>query len=346
MGALGTIAGRNGVGRVGWCYSSFVVPASALQGRADRFSVGQAAARFLKVDLSHASAPHTPRQQPKLAANLRGGLWMVLAMACFAAEDALVKSSAASLPVGQVMVIFGGGGTAVFACALLLARASIFHQDIFTRIMLIRLLFEACGRLFFILAVTIGSLSTATVILQATPIVVIAAAWLVFGERPRSMHLISLFVGTAGVIIVLQPSFETMSWTGLVAVVGMIGFAGRDLASRASSSNLRTEHLGFVGFMTILGIGACYSFWEQSPYQHLELEEGIILSLAVLAGAAAYSSLMKAMRTGEVSAVAPFRYFRLVFGVALGVYFFGEELSHQTMLGAALIVFSGLLLVI
>ena len=51
---------------------------------------------------------------------------------------------------------------------------------------------------------------------------------------------------------------------------------------------------------------------------------------------------MKAMRTGEVSAVTPFRYTRLLFGIALGIALFGEQLSHSMMVGSALIVISGL----
>ena len=52
--------------------------------------------------------------------------------------------------------------------------------------------------------------------------------------------------------------------------------------------------------------------------------------------------LMKAMRTGEVSTVTPFRYSRLLFGVALGYFVFGEPLNPSFWLGSAVIVSSGL----
>ena len=51
---------------------------------------------------------------------------------------------------------------------------------------------------------------------------------------------------------------------------------------------------------------------------------------------------MKAMRTGEVSSVTPFRYSRLLFGIGLGVVMFGEELDQTMWMGSALIVASGL----
>ena len=63
---------------------------------------------------------------------------------------------------------------------------------------------------------------------------------------------------------------------------------------------------------------------------------------AILAGTVAYAGLMTAMRTGEVSAVTPFRYSRLLIGVTFGIVFFGERLDVSMLLGSALIVLSGL----
>ncbi|WP_371328454.1 EamA family transporter [Paracoccus sp. SM22M-07] len=63
---------------------------------------------------------------------------------------------------------------------------------------------------------------------------------------------------------------------------------------------------------------------------------------AILVGLCAYSSLMKAMRTGDVSAVTPFRYTRLLFGVAFGLMFFDEKLTTNMLIGSALVVLSGL----
>ena len=63
-------------------------------------------------------------------------------------------------------------------------------------------------------------------------------------------------------------------------------------------------------------------------------------------GVFAYSSLMKAMRTGEVSAVTPYRYTRLLFGLSLGVLLFGETLDMPMIIGCLLVVLSGLSLLL
>ena len=49
----------------------------------------------------------------------RSFVWMALAMAGLAVEDMFLKSAGGTLPVAQVMIIFGAGGAIVFA---LLAR--------------------------------------------------------------------------------------------------------------------------------------------------------------------------------------------------------------------------------
>jgi drug/metabolite transporter (DMT)-like permease len=51
---------------------------------------------------------------------------------------------------------------------------------------------------------------------------------------------------------------------------------------------------------------------------------------------------MKAMRTGEVATVTPFRYTRLLFGLSLGIIIFGERPDAATVAGCAIVVASGL----
>ena len=61
-------------------------------------------------------------------------------------------------------------------------------------------------------------------------------------------------------------------------------------------------------------------------------------------GALAYAALMKAMRTGDVAAVTPFRYSRLLFGVGLGALVFDEPVGARMALGCVVILAAGLLI--
>ncbi|WP_281995276.1 DMT family transporter [Ruegeria faecimaris] len=284
----------------------------------------------------------TAHIQTDARSNLTGSLWMIAAMAGFALEDALLKAASGAVPIWQVMVLFGVGGALVFAAVALARGTQLFQPDVLSRPMKVRVLFEVFGRLFYVLAIVLTPLSSATVILQATPLVVVAGAALIFGETVGWRRWSAILIGLIGVVVILQPTGDSFSALSILAVLGMLGFAGRDLASRAAPATLGTEVLGFYGFLSIIVAGLAYRLWEDVPIVPLDLYNGLFLTGAVLMGVMAYASLMKAMRIGEVSAVTPFRYTRLLFGIGLGVFLFGEQLDQTMWIGSALIVASGL----
>lgn len=206
------------------------------------------------------------------------------------------------------------------------------------------MVFEIIGRLFYVLAIAVIPLSAATVILQATPLVVVAGATLVFGEKVGWRRWSAIVIGLIGVIIIVQPGTDSFSALSLLAVIGMIGFAGRDLASRAAPKSLNTLILGFYGFVAVIVAGVLYALWRGETFVIPDARATLFMAAAVGAGVTAYSFLMKAMRTGEVSAVTPFRYTRLLFGIGLGIALFGESLTMPMLIGSGLIVASGLVI--
>lgn len=276
------------------------------------------------------------------AANRMGSLWMIAAMAGFAVEDALLKATATTLPISQIMLLFGAGGALVFAAVAVWQGHPLVPRALLSRPMRWRVFFEVFGRLFYVLALALTPLSSATVILQATPIVVVAVAALVFGEKVGWRRWSAILIGLVGVMLILRPGSDSFSALSLLAVLGMLGFAGRDLASRAAPASLGTAVLGLYGFLAVVVAGGLYGFYEQEQFVCPEGVVGPALVVAIGAGVMAYAALMKAMRTGEVSAVTPFRYTRLLFGLTLGVWVFGERLDGVMMLGCGLIVLSGL----
>ena len=151
---------------------------------------------------------------------------------------------------------------------------------------------------------------------------------------------LAILSGFAGVLLILRPGFEGYSALSLLAVMGMIGFAGRDLATRAAPPVLSNMQLGVAGFtmLTLVGIGLSIAnggaLWPTLPVT------GLLIGAAI-AGVAAYYALTIAMRTGDVGAVTPFRYTRLVFALLLGASIFGERPDALTLLGSVVVVGSG-----
>ena len=277
-------------------------------------------------------------------ANLIGSLWMVAAMLGFALEDSLFKASTETLPIGQSIVLLGAIGALIFSVLARRNEQTLFVPEVYSRPMLWRAGFEITGRLFFFLAIALAPLSSATVILQATPIVVVAGAALFLGDTVGWRRWAAIALGLTGVLIVLNPDSQSFTWQSGFAVIGMLGFAGRDLASRAAPASLTTSVLGFYGFLAIVVAGVIYRYWSGEAFQTVTFENGSQIVLAAIFGVLGYSSLMKAMRTGEISAVAPFRYSRLLIGIGLGVFWFGEALTPRMLIGSVIIILAGLFL--
>ena len=282
------------------------------------------------------------RSQSRASDNLKGIAWMVAAMAAFALEDACVKAAARQLPVGQVLMLFGLAGMLAFAAFPRGQGIALFHAAVLSRPMRVRAVFELVGRLFYALALALTPLSSATAILQATPVLVVLGASLYFHEPVGWRRWAAVIAGLVGVLIVLRPAAADFSALSVLTVVGVIGFAGRDLASRAVPAVLGTRHLGFYGFLTVVVAGALCVLWDGRALQMPTPATGAALMGAVAVGVLAYACLMRAMRTGDIATVTPFRYTRLLFGVGLGVAVFGERVDAPMVLGCAVIVGAGL----
>lgn len=276
--------------------------------------------------------------------NFKGIVLMVVAMAAFALEDAFFKRAARELPIGQVLLLIGLGGAAIFAAVPRRGGAPLLHPAALSRTMRWRFVFELTGRLFYFLAVALTPLSSATAILQATPVLVVLGASLYFGERVGWVRWTAVAIGLAGVLVVLRPGAGDFSALSLLTVIGMIGFAGRDLASRAVPSSLGIRHLGFYGFLTVMLAGALYAVYDGRAFVWPSATLAWLLPAGLMAATGAYAALMKAMRTGEIAAVTPFRYTRLLFGIGIGVACFDEKVDAPMLLGCAVIVLAGLLI--
>ncbi len=273
---------------------------------------------------------------------LRGSLFMVAAMLGFAVEDAFFKAATATVSPGLGTLIFGLAGVALYAALVRRAGLPVWTPAYLSRTMLVRSAFEVTGRLFYALALAFAPLSVTTSILQAAPLVVTLGAALFLGEAVGLRRWLAMGVGFAGVLMILRPGLEGVELSALFAVLGMVGFAGRDVATRASPPEISTTQLGVPGFATVTLAGLVILAFEPGPVAPPDSRAALFLAGTAVTGVAAYAALTRAMRLGEVAVVAPFRYSRLLAALAIAYVAFGERPDALTLAGAALIVGSGL----
>ena len=273
--------------------------------------------------------------------NMRGILLLTLSMAAFAAEDALIKLASDDLPAGQILLMIGVIGTPVFAIWGRLQGHRILTRQVFDGTMWLRNGFEVIGTLGFVTALTLIPLSTASAILQAAPIVVTAGAAIFLGEMVGWRRWTAIAVGFCGVLVILRPTGAGFDANALWAVVGVLGLAARDLVTRRMKASLPTMVVATWAFVTVAALGAGMLIASGGA----ALPDGPSLwyvLAAVSIGIGAYWCIIEATRAGDVAAVQPFRYARLIFAMIIGVAVFGERPDLWTLVGAALIIGSGL----
>jgi drug/metabolite transporter (DMT)-like permease len=273
--------------------------------------------------------------------NLTGILLMLAAMALFAVEDLFLKWLAVGLPLGQIILASGVLGAPVF---MLMARAQgqgIFVKDALHPAVLTRNIGEMIGTASFVAALAVVPLGTVAAVLQAMPLAVTLGAALFFGEKVGWRRWTAIAVGFAGVLLVIQPGAEGFQAASLLVLVTVAGMSLRDLAARAIPRHVTTAQVSAWGLMAVSVLGAGM-LAVTGGARTVSAGEGLILLGAVIFGTAGYWAVTSATRTGEVSVVAPFRYSRLVFSMSLGIVFLAERPDALTLVGAGLIVGSGL----
>lgn len=265
-----------------------------------------------------------------------------MAMATFALEDALIKAaSAIGLPTGQILIVIGLGGGAIFGALARRRGIALFTPVLLRPAVLARNVSEVIGTLGFVTAITMIPLATASAILQATPLVITMGAALIFAEPVGWRRWTAIGVGFVGVLVIIRPGMDAFDPWSITAVIGVLGLAGRDLASRAVPVAISNLQIATYGFLTLIPTGLILIaisggvVWPDGT--------GWLLLLGAIAvGTAGYYSITAASRTGEVAVVTPFRYTRLPFALLVGWAFFAEVPDALTYVGAALIIASGI----
>lgn len=279
---------------------------------------------------------------PRATDNSRAALLMVASMAFFAVEDLFLKRSAEALPPGQVLALTGGAGALVFWTLAARQRQPVLSMEALRGVALLRTLAEAGAAVLYILALALAPLTMTSALLQASPLVVVAGAALFLGEKVGWRRWASILVGFVGVLVILEPWDASFDPTGLLTVACVLILAVRDLSTRAIPARIGTfqvatwAYLGLVPAGAALMAGMGQSFVWPTPGQWAGLGG------ALVSGLFGYYAVVAAMRLGEVSVVAPFRYTRLVFAMIVAMIFLAERPQGSTLLGAAIVVGSGL----
>jgi drug/metabolite transporter (DMT)-like permease len=286
------------------------------------------------------SSQDAHQQLHLVAVNRRGIIAMSLSMALFVANDALVKHVSSSLPSGQLIFIRG-----LFATALMLSLAQAVGALrqwplMANRTLWVRSGFDACASMVYLTAVFHLPLGNATAINLASPLFIILLAMWWLREHVTLIRGLAVVIGFTGVLLVVQPAAEGFSLYSLVAVLGTLLHATRDLLTRRIPPQVPAALISLSTALSVTLLSGTVSLFQD--WQPVPMAALLQLALAAVFLSAGYYTLIMAMRTGDVSVIAPFRYSGLLFALLIGHVLWDEMPNALAWGGIALLVGSGL----
>jgi drug/metabolite transporter (DMT)-like permease len=276
-----------------------------------------------------------------LSPNLRGALFMVVAMIGFTLNDAITKVSSESMNMAQVMLIRGAFAS-LFVGLLAWQRGALaLPGSMLQPMVAVRVAGEAGATVSFLVALAHLPIANVSAVLQALPLAVTMGAALVFKEGVGWRRWLAIAIGFAGVLIIVRPGFEGFSIYSLLALACVACCAVRDLATKRIPQAIPTLLVSTTTAlaMTVLGAALLLPMGGWTP---MTGESTASLALAAVLVVIGYQFIIMAMRVGDISFIAPFRYTALLWSILLGLFIFGDVPDLPMILGASVIVGSGL----
>ncbi len=265
---------------------------------------------------------------------------MLAAMASFACGDSLMKLSATEMPTGELVWLRATGMAAAAFIYAALSGALRNAWKLLARPMLLRAIGDVGGALAFQSALARMAFADLIAIIQINPLTVTAASAVFLNERVGWRRWTAAAVGLVGVLLIIRPGTSAFTWWSLLAIVSVLFATLRDVSTKSIDLAVPAA-LIMLFSSSVVAMGALvlvlFEDWVWPG-------PGLLLQVA---GASAFSlvghiCIITAVRKGELSAVAPFRYSILIWALLLGLLIWGDLPDTMTLIGMAIVTGAGI----
>jgi len=275
-----------------------------------------------------------------MSRNLFGIGAVIGAGAAMICADALAKVAMTETSLGQAIAGRGFIALLILAAAGLAQGQIRWHPAVISLPVVVRILAEVGAGISMVGALAFIPIANATAILQFIPLVTTMAAAVLFAEQVGWRRWLAGIAGFVGVLLILQPGAAGFTWWSLLAVSAMLCMSTRDLATSRIDRTVPTLLIGALSAAAV-SIAGCVlaSITGWAPVTARSVGFTIAAGIALSAG---FICLVVGMRNAEMSAIAPFRYFTLVWAILLGLVAWGEVPNGLAWFGIGIVVAAGL----
>lgn len=195
----------------------------------------------------------------------------------------------------------------------------------------------------FAFGLSMLSLAEAYSIFFIAPALITALSVLVLKEKVGKGQWIAIAVGLIGVIVVLRPEGTGfLSIGGLAILASAACYATTAIVSRVLARTDSNESMMFWYLILMSAGGLSMSVPHWVP---VRAEDGWVLLALAISGFFGQLAITRAFSSGKASVVAPFEYTALAWGVAIDWLLWQVLPDGYTLLGAGIIIGSGIYLV-
>ena len=274
--------------------------------------------------------------------NFKGILLMLIAMAGFTMEDLFMKKLSVNLSTGQILITLGFGSSLVFALMAKSKGYKLTAKIFWSKGMLIRQFAEGIAAIAFITSLTLIPLSTVAAVFQATPLVITMGAALFLGEAVGWRRWLAIIVGLVGVLIIIRPGLNSFDPNVGYVLIAVLFVTVRDLITRKLPMNVPSTIVSFQAFASLIIAGGILIFLSDQKIVGLDKNQIYFVLGGIIFGVVGYYCIVASTRIGEAGVVTPFRYSRLLFAIIIGFLFFNERPDFLTLLGASIVIMTGI----
>lgn len=266
----------------------------------------------------------------------------LLAMGLYATHDAIIKYLGGIYPSFQILFFASLLSFPLVSMVLMRDRNPGSLRPANPGWIAARTIFAVLGGICGFYAFSVLPMAQVYAILFSAPLIVTILSIPILGERVGIHRWAAVLVGLCGVLIVLRPGAEPLDLGHIAAVVAAMGGASTALIIRRLGGTERPLVLimwPMLGNFVVTGAALSVDY-QPMELQHLGMA-AMIAGLGLVAG----FLLILAYRAGEAAIVAPMQYSQILWAAAYGFVFFNESLDLGTLLGASVIIGSGIYIV-
>ena len=272
--------------------------------------------------------------------NLKGIAAMVAATALFTCGDAAMKLVSSSLPTGETVFVRGLCTVTIVTVAAFWTGAIYRLRDALVRAMGWRSVGDVGSALFFQAALARMPFADLMGILQMTPLSLTAASALFLGEHVGWRRWTAVVIGFAGALLVIKPGSSAFNAWALLGVLSVLCGSLRDVNTRRLDVALSPLLIMMLSQIVVAASGlGCWAF---ETWQVPSLAERFFLVFASAFSLAGHLCMIYSLRSGEVGAIAPFRYAGIVWSILLGFLIWSQLPDALSLTGILVLVSAGL----